>query len=157
MAKTYTYTDVAGLRKALRTLPKEASARLRDASVDIAEDVARKAGARARMVGGAAAYVAPTIKARRDRVPKIVMGGTTRLPARDGAARKGTRQTVGNVVWGAEFGSDRFRQFSPWRGNDTGAGYFLWPTVRAESDSTIERYGDALIRAVDKAAGRDDG
>lgn len=157
MVKGFTFNNVAGLNKALRQLPKEASAQLRDASLDIAEDVARKASTRARMVGGVLAYVAPTIKARRDRVPKIVMGGTTRLPPRNGVARQGAKQTVGNVVWGGEFGSDRFRQFSPWRGSDTGAGYALWPTIRAESDATMERYCDALIKAVDKTASRNDG
>lgn len=152
MARTYTYQNIAGLRRALRSLPKEAQATMRDASLDIADSVARKAGQRARMVGGVMRYVAPTIKAKRDRVPKIVMGGTTRLPSRDGSPRRGSKQTVGNVVWGGEFGSDRFRQFSPWRGNGEGAGYALWPTVRDESDDTIERYGDALMSAVDKAA-----
>lgn len=152
MTKTYTFSNVAGLHKALRRLPKDATVRLRSASLRIAARVAERAGARARMVGGVSKYVAPTIKPKRDRVPKIVMGGAARLPARDGATRSGRRQTVGDVMWGAEFGSDRFRQFSPWRGSDTGAGYFLWPTVRAESDATIEEYGDALIDAVDKSA-----
>lgn len=157
MARTFTYTNVAGLRKAFRALPKDLMVELRDASMDIADDVARKAGMRARMVGGVMRYVAPTIRARRDRVPKIVMGGTTRLPARDGGPRRGTNQTVGNVVWGGEFGSAHHPQFNPWRGNKDGAGYALWPTVRDERDEIMDRYGDAAIKAVDKAARRTDG
>lgn len=152
MARTVTYTNVAGLRKAFRVLPKDLMVELRDASMDIADDVARKAGMRARMVGGVMRYVAPTIRARRDRVPKIVMGGTTRLPARDGGPRRGTNQTVGNVIWGGEWGSDRHRQFSPW----SREGYVLWPTIDAESDKTMERYGEALLRAVDKTASKND-
>lgn len=155
MARTFTFNHVAGVREALRSLPKEASVTLRDASVDIAEDVAAKAEDRARALGGVAKYV--PVKARRDRIPKVVMGGTTRLPARDGRPRRGSRQTVGDVMWGAEFGSDRFRQFSPWGGNGETAGYFLWPTIRDESDGIMERYGDALMEAVDKAASRNDG
>src|SRR5512147_1301244 len=48
---------------------------------------------------------------------------------------------VGSVLFGgkpwdfgAEFGSKRYKQFLPWRGNDDGAGYFLWPTVRLFRD-----------------------
>jgi hypothetical protein len=149
MGKTLRVNNVAALNKMLRRLPKEASAELRDASVDIAEQVAQRAAGRARMVGGVAKYVAPTIRPRRDRVPKIAMGGTARLPG-----RTGKNQTVGDVMWGAEFGSDRFRQFSPWRGNKDGAGYFLWPTVRDEGDFISDTYEDALLRAVDKAVKR---
>jgi hypothetical protein len=157
MARTYTFNNVAGLRRALNSLPKVAQAEIRGASLAIAQDIAPKAAARARQVGGVAKYVAPTIKARRDRVPKIVMGGTKRLPARDGRPRRGPNQTVGNVVWGAEFGSDRFPQFRPWRGNDDGAGYFLWPTVRDDSDEIMERYDDAVMAAVDRVSRRHDG
>lgn len=58
---------------------------------------------------------------------------------------------------GAEFGADRnqrrmgrphgkvapvkgWNQFEPWRGNDTGAGYFLWPAIRQQSDEILNRY-----------------
>lgn len=157
MTRTYTYSSIAGLRRTLRALPKEAQARLRDASQAIASDVAASASRRALSVGGVARYVAPTIRASRDRVPKVVMGGTRRLPSRGDRPRRGGRQTVGDVIWGAEFGSDRFRQFSPWRGNDRGAGYFLWPTVRGEAPEIMDRYGEALMDAVDKAAARGDG
>lgn len=152
MAKTYTFDEIAGLRKALRAVPRDAQAELRKASLAIADRVAGLAAGRAITVGGVAKYVAPTIKARRDRVPKVVMGGTKRLPGRTG---KG--QTVGDVMWGAEFGARRHRQFRPWRGSGQGAGYFLWPTVRDQSDETIERYGEALLHAVDKSARRHDG
>lgn len=156
MPRTFTFTEVKGLRKTLRMLPKAAQAELRDASVAIADDVSAEAAGRARSLVGVAGLVASSLKARRDRVPKIVMGGSKRLPA-DGRSRSGSRQTVGDVIWGAEFGSDRFRQFRPWRGNKGNAGYFLWPTVRDQSDEIIDRYGEALMDAVDKAARRYDG
>lgn len=152
MTRTYTYANVEGLHRALRAVPREAAAALRDEAGGIAGDVASRAAARARSLGGVAALVAPTIRVGRDRVPKVLMGSARRLPPRDGRPRRGPRQTIGDVIWGAEFGSDRFTQFRPWRGNDTGAGYFLWPTVRAMSDEVMGRYGDALMRAVDRAA-----
>lgn len=149
---TTTYTSVAGLNRALRKVPKEATAKLRDAAQGIAEDIARKAQARAQAEGGVAALVAPTIRAGRDRVPLVRMGSSAKLPEsgpgweRD---RGGDRQTIGDVMWGAEFGAIRWLQFEPWRGNGTGAGYFLWPTVRGESDAIGERYSDALLSALE--------
>jgi hypothetical protein len=156
MAKTFTYTNIAGLNRTLNALPKVAQAEMRNASLEIAEDVAREAASRASAQGGVAALVAPTIKAKRDRVPKVEMGGSKRLPA-DGRRRSGPRQTIGDVIWGAEFGSDRFRQFRPWRGNGSLAGYFLWPAIRDDAADILDRYGEALMNAVDSTARRNDG
>lgn len=157
MARTIKFRNVDGLYKTLATLTKEASGELRTESLAIAGDVATKAAGLARDVGGVATLVAPTLKARRDRIPKVAMGGTKRLPPIGGRPRHGAEQTVGDVIYGAEFGGGRrptTRQFKPWRGNKGDAGYFLWPTVRAEYDTVVERYGEALMRAVDKAARR---
>lgn len=151
MTRTYTFTQIAGLNRALRALPKDASVELRDSSQVIADKVAAKAADRARLVGGVAVHVAPTIRSRRDRIPKVIMGGGSRLPSGG---------VVGDVIWGAEFGGGRrpsTRQFDPWRGSGQGAGYFLWPTVRAEHDAILDEYGDAVIRAIDRSAARNDG
>lgn len=148
MTRTYTYANVEGLHRALRAVPREASVALRDEAGGIAGDVASRAAARARSLGGVAALVAPTIRVGRDRVPKVLMGSARRLPPRDGRPRRGSRQTIGDVIWGAEWGSDRFAQFPP-RSRD---GRFLFRTVRAMGDGILDRYGDALMRAVDRAA-----
>ncbi len=148
---TTTYTSIRGLNRALRKLPKETTARLRDAAQEIAQDIAVKAQSRAKAEGGIAALVAPTIRAGRDRVPLVRMGSSARLPETGSDwehGRDGDRQTIGDVMWGAEFGAIRWTQFKPWRGNDTGAGYFLWPTVRGESDAIGERYSEALNEAL---------
>lgn len=136
MAKKMTYYSVAGLNKALRKLPKEAKAKLRDANVRIAAKVASDAASRATQVGGIARHVAPTIRAGRDTVPVVRMGSSQPLPVAGNGwsrSRDGKRQTIGDVIWGAEFGGGArptTTQFSPWRGNDDGAGYFLFPTVK---------------------------
>lgn len=155
MAKMTGYTSIAGLNKALRKLPKETTVKLRDAAQQIAGEVASEASGRASSVGGVAKYVAPTIKASRDRVPVIKMGGSSRLPASgDGWARSrnGSRQTVGDVIWGAEYGGGArpsTQQFAPWKGNSTGAGYFLWPTVRDNNADIAETYSEALLQALE--------
>jgi len=151
-AKTTTYTSVKGLNRALARLPKEASAELRVAAKAIAVDIAQEAQGRARGQGGLAALVAPTIKAARDRVPVIRMGGSGKLPesgsdwSRD---RNGSRQTIGDVIWGAEFGGQKratTMQFLPHKGT---VGYFLWPTVRDRSDEMQDRYSEALMDALE--------
>ncbi len=149
--KTTTYTSVAGLNKALAKLPKEASAELRTAAKEIASDIAGEAAGKARGQGGLAALVAPTIRAVRDRVPVIKMGSARKLPTSGGdweRGRSGSRQTIGDVIWGAEFGGgarDVTRQFLPHKGQ---TGYFLWPTVRDNSDEMQDRYSEALLDAL---------
>ena len=149
-AKTTTYSTVKGLNKALARLPKEASAELRTASKAIASKIADEATARAKGVGGVARFV--TVKAYRDRVPVVRMGSTAKLPTEgDGWAhsRDGARQTIGDVIWGAEFGGqarDTTLQFMPHKGR---TGYFLWPTVRDRSDWMQDQYSDALMNALE--------
>ena len=156
-AKTTTYTSVAGLNRALRKLPKEASAELRTAAKAIAADVAKEAQERAKGQGGLAALVAPSIRAARDRVPVIKMGSAAKLPSSGNdweRGRSGKGQTIGDVIWGAEFGGGKWErtagggstlQFLPHKGQQ---GYFLWPAVRANSDDMQERYSQALLDAL---------
>lgn len=147
MAKMTAFKTVDGLNKALKTLPKEASGTLREASMDIAQDVASGAASEARSQGGIAALVAPTIRVARDRIPAVRMGNSTRIDP----DRTGERQTIGDLMWGAEFGGRRratTQQFLPWRGSGTGAGYFLWPTVRGMEDQIQDRYSEALDDAL---------
>ena len=151
MAKMTAYSSVAGLNKALRRLPKQASAELREASVVIARKVADQASQRASSTGGVARLVAPTLTATRDRVPVVKMGGSRRLPDHGAGwehSRSGSRQTVGDVIWGAEFGGGKRRttqQFLPHLGT---TGYFLWPTVRALGHDIHEEYSEALDDAL---------
>lgn len=148
---TQVYRNAKGLNKALRRLPKEASARIKDASADIADVIAADARGNAQALGGIAALVGPTIRVGRDRVPVVRMGGSQKLPGSgDGweHGREGSRQTIGDVMWGAEFGALAHTQFQPWRGSDTGAGYFLWPAVRSRTEWIQDRYSEALDDAL---------
>ena len=82
---------------AFRRLPKEASDSLRDHTLDLSKDLARKVAAAARVDSRQSAAVAPTVKALRDRVPAIVAGGMTRV---------GTpRVPAYAVIFGSEFGA----------------------------------------------------
>lgn len=144
---------IAGLNRTLNSLPKVAQARIRDASVRIAGDIATEAQGRARSgtdgVAKVAKYVAPTIRATRDRVPVVRMGSAKKLPPRNGRARVGDQQSVSAIMFGAEYGSAKSKQFSPWGGNDESAGYFLWPSIRM--DRIEEQYAAALVEACEDA------
>jgi len=58
--------------------------------------------------------------------------------------RKRARQDYGATavkVTGVRIG---WNQFKDWRGNKSGAGYFLFPTVRRNIDEIIDIYGDGM-------------
>jgi hypothetical protein len=51
------------------------------------------------------------------------------------------------TILGAEFGGGRrpsTRQFPPWRGAGRNAGYFVYPTIRGESDDIMRRLEHAV-------------
>lgn len=146
MAKT-TRVAPGDVQRVLRKLPKHVTKELRDASVVISDKVSGKARSRGSNMPGIAPVAAKSIRSRRDRVPTIAMGGSTKLPAHSsGAARTGKRQTVGDIIWGSEFGSRRFTQFAP----PVKPGYFLFATVKDESDEIQDEYSDALLDALNK-------
>lgn len=129
---------VEGLQETLRAfnrLPKDANTELRKQSLALAQSLAD--AARAAGTSDAAPQsrlVAPTVKARRDRVPAVAVGGTKRVGR--------NRVPVWRVLFGSEFGSNRFRQFQ--RSHSGRKGYWFFPTV--------EREGDQISKAWLKAA-----
>lgn len=158
--KTTGFGSIAKFNRALSHIPKECTVALTEASGRIASVVAADAAALARNVGGVARLVAPTIRASKGRTPAITMGGTRQIPRHRRSAPRGlkvnvdagalnlTNQTIGNVMWGAEFGASNYRQFNPWRGNKGRAGYFLWPAVRDDARYIMDTYADALDDAL---------
>lgn len=96
--------DIEGLNKFIRDCGKANEAfspLLRDASTKIAEDVIAEARTKAASVSKQAALAAQSMKVRRDRIPVISSGGSTRLSS--STPRK--KQPKGGDIWfGAEFG-----------------------------------------------------
>jgi hypothetical protein len=134
-----------GFDEAKRALAKlgdvEKSRAYKTANFDIANEVVIPAAmANARALGKMQVKAAQTLKALR-----TASGGSVSLG-------KGFAGALG-----AEFGADRnqrrqgrphgksapvtgWQQFEPWRGSSTGAGYFLWPAIRQETDEIVNRY-----------------
>lgn len=112
------------------TFPKE----LRKANKTVADLVAQDAKAAAHSIGGVAAHVAPSIKASAGAQFAAVSLGGTAYP----------------MAGGAEFGSYRYKQFKPWRGNGSDAGYFVYPAIRRDADRIETEYGHALTELLDR-------
>lgn len=67
-------------------------------------------------------------------------------------------------AFGAEFGGMRgqhrvvnhfghytgWNQFQPWRGSDSGAGYFLWPAIREVTAEHLDDLGEAVEKIFTK-------
>lgn len=142
VAKRSVYQSTTGLRRVLNALPKEIAREFREESQTIVQDIADVAEYSAITRGGSARLAARTIRAKRDRLPTLEAGSTSRLPGR----RSGSSQTYADIIWGVEFGSDRYIQFEPHSGR---RGLSIWPAVRA-MDIT-DRYLDALDSALRRA------
>jgi hypothetical protein len=132
---------IEGVRETLaafRQLPKEASNELRTAAGEIAQDLAVDAQAAGRAEGYQAALVAGTVKVARDRVPVVQAGGTKRLGPRSAPAWR--------LLFGSEFGSNRFRQFPEvHQGRD---GLWFFPTIEANAASISARWNAAADRTI---------
>lgn len=132
---------------AFNRLPKDASQELRERSLALAEALVPKIQADARAdVSPQAKLLAPTVKARRDRVPVVVAGGTKRIGR--------LRRPAWTLLFGAEFGSNRFRQF---RKSHTGrAGSWMFGVVethRAAIFKAWDEAADAVVRKFTKDGG----
>lgn len=143
------FIGLPGLNKYLRYLPEEAGDQLRQASDEIADRVADEAAGRARGLHPAARLVAGALTTPASRIPTVKLGNSRKLPAHgDGRRRTGRRQTVGDLIYGAEFGGGKrpnTRQFPEHRGRK---GYFLWPTIRDNGRYIRTTYSEALDRAL---------
>lgn len=128
--------EVQGLREFTRELKRAQQnfgTEMRVANKKVADAVATRAQSTARGQGGVAAKTAPSIRSLAQQTRAQVSLGGGAYP----------------FAMGAEFGSFRYRQFKPWRGSGSDAGYFLYETIR-----DMGRAGDierAFMDAVDDA------
>jgi hypothetical protein len=126
--------NLSRLRSALRAAGPGLVEQVKAANFEVADHVAQSARSLAQGQGGAAAKSAPSIRAlKTSTAAKINLGGGRYAFAK-----------------GAEFGSFRYKQFKPYRGNqwagwgNDGVGYFLHPTIRAQREYIIKTYGDRV-------------
>lgn len=144
-AETINVEGLNEFRRELRKIESDGGADgialLKEANYRVASMVVSKAQGRAGGVGPQQARAASTLRAGRQQARATVTGGV-RMPFFFGAEfgsysgfprQRGSRSYVG------------FNQFLPWKRPGNGnTGYFLYPTMRAESRNIIEMYGDEL-------------
>lgn len=121
---------LAELNRTLRALGPDVQKELKETNRSVAEFVADDAKGAAHSLGGVAAKVAPSIKAKAGNTSAGVSFGGAAYP----------------MAGGAEFGSIKYKQFKPWRGNGSDAGYFLYPAIRRDAERITTEYTHALDR-----------
>lgn len=118
---------------AFRKLPKDASKELREKSLDLSTLIANRARVAGMSDSPQSALMAPTVKPLKDRLPAVVVGGSSRVGRNRVPAYK--------VLFGAEFGAS-LPQFRPHQGRN---GYWFFPSVEA-NEAAISR---AWLKAAD--------
>lgn len=144
---TVTVRGLDDLRRELRKLDDDGLIDgLKDANYDIASRVVSWARSRAttRMERAAAA----TLKAGRTQARAQVTFGGMRAVFAEGAEFGAMRDKLRNTRHGVITGWNQFRE---WRGNDTGAGYFLFPAMRDHESDIVEHYADVIEKLASKA------
>lgn len=96
---------------------------------ETAQMVMADARGEAQSQGSTAAHVAPAIKTTASATYAAVSLLTSGRYA---------------MAAGAEFGSDRYRQFKKWTGFGENAGYFMWPTIRRDADKIQHKYESGM-------------
>lgn len=132
-AVTWQIRGVNEVRRSLARFGSETRSQLKDVNVDIATHIRDDAVSRAVTLGGVAAHVART--------------GGVRVSSTQAKARLklGPGGSEG-PAFGAEFGSVRYRQFSPPNRN----GYFLYPAVGAGADWAKREWTRRLSAIADR-------
>lgn len=144
MAKTGLTVNIKidGLRETLAALSKvgkDANAEIKAKAQEIATELAKSARAAGMAEGSQAALVSTTVKAMKDRVPVIQAGGTKKLGRNKKPAYK--------LLFGSEFGSDRFEQYKPHIGQGS---YWFFKTVEDEQATVSRKWLEAADEVIRK-------
>lgn len=138
--------DLKGLFRAISAMDKEAQKGIKDDVMAISRWVAMdiRSAASGALYPRQAQQVAETVRATRDRLPTVTIGGSKRAPVTRRTTASSPAPTVGELLFGNEFGSERntkgsfgnfpnggyrFPDRSPREGRGN-AGYWIFPTVK---------------------------
>lgn len=143
MAKELTVSvSVSGVREtvaAFDRLPRVARKELAEANYQIAASFVPRLRFAAATLGGQGPLLGSTVDAVRDRrVPVVRAGGSRPVGSR--------RKPAFKLLFGFEFGSDRFRQFRRHLGG--GGSYWLFKTVFENQDEMMRKWMKAADRII---------
>jgi len=139
------FTDLNKFLNAANRVDGSFNKELRKASQQVANDLASDVAARA---SGPYSRVWGSLKAVSDRSPVVRLDGSkvyrrSRAQSRATGKRRANSARMSDVFFGAEFGSDRYKQFPSWAGQ---RGHVFWPTVRANRAKIADDYLSAIER-----------
>lgn len=140
--------SITGLNKffaALNKVDGSFNKELRRAAMEVAQTVTAATVANA---SGPQARVFAALRAISDRYPTITLPKSASF-RRKKKGRAGARAS--DVFFGAEFGSNRYKQFH--RPHAGRRGYVFWPTVRAQHDRIEADYLSAIERVLSGLSG----
>lgn len=133
--------------KALRVLPKEANKELR---ADVQKLTQKHAQA---LIAAAASSpdsrvrgIAPTVRASKDRVPTVKIGGAKTVPV----SRTGNPPRAGDLVFGTEFGARDTP--NTWRFPPATKSYWAFKALRGRQPQLIAEWEAAVERVARKWA-----
>lgn len=142
-------TGLKELAKALREIDKDLPKEMSAGSQQVAQHIVDRATTAAASVGPMQRKAARSLAAARQQKMAAIKYGGARYPFAMGAEFGGGKYGAGNPKPGSG-GRGFTTQFRPWRGNSSDAGYFLYPTIRRESDRIVELYGQVLDDLINK-------
>lgn len=134
VTNTVEYDGLTETVAAFRKLPKEAKKRIKDAAASITKKLEPKARAAAASdFSPQSSLAVSTIKAQGGSEPVIKAGGSRRVGSR--------RTPVYKVLFGSEFGSNRYPQFG--RAHTGQSGNWFFPVVEQNSRTIADEWGNA--------------
>lgn len=157
-----TYRD---LMEAFKKMPKEAQADLRGRNKLMVSKLAHK-------IQQAAAYapnprqaqaLAKSVRATRDRVPSIIIGGARKAPVKRKATPGSPKPTYSDLLYGSEFGQTdspssktkfpqggmKFWYLSAPMGRGR-RGYFIFPTLRKNQETIRRDFFSTIDKVIKK-------
>ena len=159
--------QVEGLRetlKALNRIDKEAKDAVKNETQKISDMMAREIASAGRNTGDRRdAWVAQTVRSKRDRTPVVNVGKAARMPV----SRRGAGPRASDLMFGMEFGSTniasrggdnptirggrpgwRFPDRTPTTPRGGNVGRWIFPTARSQQSRVVTMWADALERVM---------
>lgn len=138
--------QLRGLYAALREMDKDSQTQLKSDVTAISGWTAEKMRNATYALGsdlkpGQAIKVGLTIRANKDRIPNVTIGGTKQ--------RFSGGAVSGQVLFGSEFGSNRLPQFPNRSGNGGRAGHWIFPTLKRYQGQITKEWKQAVEKVLD--------
>lgn len=155
--------DLRGLYQAFKSLDKDTNAALKVEVQGLTDYVARqiKMAAADAPNPRQASLVATTVRANKDRVPNITIGGSRKFKASRRGTERNPLPSVGQVLFGSEFGATGSgagsfkqggRKFPYWSGRygHGSRGWWIFPTLRQLQPKITHDYHAIIDRYIKK-------